>query len=205
MKKVYLIRHAESLSNIGKKCTDAYSSELSELGKKQAMAIPSFFSEPIKCVMCSKMERAKLTAEETIKQFPLAITKSLEIQEFVYLSKENYFNTTTNERKIIKNDYWQINNPHYKMSEDSESFCDFLLRVENFIKEIAGTNIFPIAVFTHKYFIKGIMWYNFSRTKTNYFNPLEFKRFCDSIQIENAEIIPSILVEDMLFLGKKLN
>jgi len=205
MKKVYLIRHAESLSNIGEKCMDAYSSELSDLGKKQAMEIPSFFSEPIKYIMCSKMLRAKLTAEETIKQFPLSIIKTSEIQEFVYLSKDNYINTTVNERKIIKNDYWQNSNPHYKMSEDSESFCDFLVRVENFIKEIASVNTFPIAVFTHKYFIKGVIWYNLSRKEKNYFNPIEFKKFCDSFQIETAKIIPSILVEDVLFLGETLN
>jgi hypothetical protein len=39
-----------------------------------------------------------------------------------------------------------VGNPHYKMSEESESFCDFLLRVETFVKEIAMTNVFPIAV-----------------------------------------------------------
>ena len=205
MQKVYLIRHAESLSNIGEKCMDAYSSELSELGKKQALEIPSFFSEPIRCIVYSKMVRAKLTAEETIKQFPSSIIKPLEIQEFVYLSKDNYTNTTANERKIIKNDYWKNNNPYYKTSENSESFCDFLTRIETFIKEIALTNIFPVAVFTHKYFIKGIIWYNLSRKEKNYFNPIEFKKFCDSFQIETAEIIPSILVEDVLFLGKTLN
>lgn len=205
MKKVYLIRHGESLSNIGEKCMDAYSSELSEYGKKQAMEIPSFFPESIKCIIYSRMVRARLTAEETIKRFPLAMTKSSEIQEFVYLSKNDYVNTSADERKIIKTDYWENSDPYYKISEDSESFCDFLIRVEDFIKEVALINCSPIAVFTHKYFIKGIIWYNFSRTKINYYNPLDFKKFCDSIQIENAEIIPGVLVEEILFLGKKIN
>jgi len=205
MKKIFLIRHAESLSNIGEKCMDAYSSGLSESGKKQALKIPSFFSEPIKCIMYSKMIRAKLTAEETIKQFPSAVVKLSEIQEFIYLSKDDYNDTTFNERRIIKKDYWQNSDPHYKMSEDSESFCDFLLRVESFIKEIASVNTFPIAVFTHEYFIKGVIWHNLSRKEKNYFNPMEFKKFCDSFPIENTEIIPGILVEDVLFLGKALN
>jgi len=185
----WLIRHGQSTANLGTWSCDPNDIILTEKGYRQALAIADQITTRPDLIISSPMQRALQTAASTRNKWADVPVEIWPIQEFSYLSPPKYQTTTADERKKIIHDYWQKAIPAYCDGEHSESFSDFINRVEAFHRELLKKNGF-IVIFGHGQFFKAFLLgyrHGFSVTPAW----MTLFRQCETAQpILNGEIIP---------------
>ncbi|MEK7136468.1 MAG: phosphoglycerate mutase family protein [Patescibacteria group bacterium] len=156
MNRVFLIRHAESDSNIGTVLEHQNSIKITPAGKKQAEELAEILEKPDK-IICSRYIRTIETAEPLINKFSDAeINLWVDTHEFQPINPERYQNITTEERDSLHRKYWQNIDPLYNDGGEAESFKDFTIRVNLAIlkmKQLQGLNY----IFTHGHFIRCVI------------------------------------------------
>ncbi len=157
MKDIWLIRHGESLSNMGEKTTHPGTSTLTQRGLLQARCITSCIQDKPDIIIHSAYTRAQQTAQPTIEKFPACIVEEWPVEEFVYLHHEKYLNTTKHDRGVDVDQYWEECNPVRKDSDDAESFVDFIDRMEMIVEKLMHIEG-HIMVFTHGHVIRAMIW-----------------------------------------------
>jgi len=202
MKNVYLIRHAQSLSNVGYENTPEEDCDLTDIGRLQVDdLLKTLKAKSIKTIIHSSLQRSKQTAELIACHFQNVIIECWDVQEFFYLPLDASIDK--NMRMKRKNKYWSNADGGYKEDKTTESFINFLQRVDNFLIQLESTNLdLPIAVISHKYFIKGILWSNLTKNCADYCNPQRFYEFCNTIPFANGSIVNGILDSQKLFVGE---
>lgn len=158
MNNIWLIRHGESLSNLGERTASPELVGLSDKGKKQSEQIAQLIDTQPNLVVYSPFIRTKSTAQPVIDKYPDSLFEEWPIQEFTYLSTEKYHNTTRFERVTSKTVYWEKCDANYKDGEGAESYNEFLARVEVCINKLKKQQGF-VLVYTHGHVIRTIMWY----------------------------------------------
>jgi len=201
-RNIYLIRHAESFNNIDDIKIYIYNAKLTEKGLLQSKVIPSCI-EDIELIVHSKLERTYQTASDTIIQYPEAMVQMWNVHEFNYLGEDKFAFSEKKKRRKAKARYWEKDDMHYSNNQNAETFCGFLMRVEEIVQKINHLDVGNIAIFTHKYFIKGICWHLLIKEKDIYYSPKRFKEFCDSCIINPKSIIKIIASEKKIFLDNK--
>jgi hypothetical protein len=81
------------------------------------------------------------------------------VQEFTYLSSKHYANATVSDRRSAANRYWFKCDPDYWDGPESETFNQMIYRVEETIEKIKDKKLDYILVFSHGWFIRGLLWY----------------------------------------------
>lgn len=156
MNKVFLIRHAESESNIGGVFEHQNTIKITHLGKKQAEGLLEVLEKPDR-IICSGYIRTIETAEPLINKFPDSeIHLWLNTQEFQPIDSQKYKNISTEERNELHEQYWLKMDPFYTDSATTESFVDFVERVNLSIlkmKTLQGLNY----IFTHGNYIRCVI------------------------------------------------
>lgn len=203
-KKLYLIRHAESYNNIETQ-NYHYDSTLTNLGKKQSVHIAMFLDDNIDLIIHSKLTRTKETADFTIQRFFNATVQQWCVQEFNYLGENNATIIEKQKRKHNKKNYWSQKNPNYRFNDQAESFFDFLDRVESFVTKIIESNSNAIVVFSHKYFIKGVLWHSIMNNTEKYYSVKDFYDFCNLYSLDNANIVPCFIIDKSLYFSRISN
>lgn len=143
MHKVFIIRHGESMANIGKSSENPNNIPLSEKGQRQALNLIDILTElNVPEVYCSEFLRAQQTALPFIttsnKALHIVPTVGCQhvigafagIQEFTFLCTTKYANTTPADRRSARNGFWQNWDLDFQDSNTSESFNTLLDRVE---------------------------------------------------------------------------
>ncbi len=153
MKKVIIVRHGESIGNIGIRTPHAHSIPLSETGHEQARALVEVLEEPEALVYSSYLRTQQTAAPFLEKYSALSPEEWDSIREFTYLSGEKYNNTTVEERTVPKEAFWNNNDPHYTDGDDAESFAQFIERGEQVLQDIALHQAQHIVLFSHEQFI----------------------------------------------------
>lgn len=199
-KKLYLVRHAQSYSNV-KGTKYICDSELTELGLKQAAKVSRCFDDDITLVIYSEFQRTKQTADFTIHRFPNAEIEEWNVQEFNYLGELKISIVDKEKRNNEKNIYWKQAELHYRYNDIAESFNDFLKRIEKFIFDIQECDKETIAVFSHKYFISGILWYALTNNTIKYYSLSDFNNFCKLYYVGNADIVPCLINGTKIYIG----
>lgn len=157
-KKILLIRHAESESNIGLPTSDPALIFLSPGGHEQAERLVDKLASPPELVVTSHYIRTQQTAEPVIKKYPHAPCEEWGIHEFTYLSPGKCKNTTRNERLPMVKQYWDSCDPSYCDGPGAESFGDFINRVKATINKIQERKEQSIVLFSHGQFIAALLW-----------------------------------------------
>ena len=99
-KRIFLVRHAESFSNIGEISAHTHAVRITDNGKQQAEDLVELIEKPDRIIV-SKYLRTIETAEPTIKKYTDAeIHLWIDIHEFDYIDKKKYANTD-NENKNL--------------------------------------------------------------------------------------------------------
>lgn len=152
---IYLIRHAQSMANVNKRCTSHASITLTEHGIVQAEQLAQQLPQAHR-VFISPFLRTFQTAKPLLLRDHLK-PEVFQIQEFSYLSDAKCQNTTLEERKPFVDKYWAYSNPDYQDAEDAESFTEFYQRVMSFSKILNGLkDIYQtqnLMVFSHGQFL----------------------------------------------------
>ena len=140
---VYLIRHAESVSNAGERTASHGGAELSSEGRRQAEALTARIGFRPDLIVVSPFVRTRQTAEE----WP--------VQEFSFLDADRCADTTQEERRPLAEAYFARNDPDYVDGKDAESFNQLLARVDDMLtrlRALPGEN--KTVVFTHGNFMR---------------------------------------------------
>lgn len=161
MSTIFLIRHGESQSNAGLPTSSPDVVELTDRGWKQAEDITRLFEEAQihpDLIVTSSYKRTKQTAAPTTLAFPNALEEEWSVEEFTYLSSWHQELSTMTERRPMVEVYWDIANPTLVDKAGSESFKQFIVRVQKVIKRLKQTRLETIAMFSHEQFICALLW-----------------------------------------------
>lgn len=155
MKKLYLIRHAQSIANAWLPSSDPASIPLTDLWKKQASLLAENRTETIDMIIYSQYSRTYETAQPMIDKFINAsVVLSPYIHEFTYLDPLQCMNTTMHQRKEARENFWNNNDLFHQDWPNAESVDQFLTRVHLFIDYINALPVQKIVTFSHWQYIR---------------------------------------------------
>ena len=153
---IWLIRHGESVANVGHATFDYGAIELTARGRNQADAVAAACAEMPKWVGVSPYLRAKQTAEPLLAKYPATQIIELAVQEFTYLASAKTVGMDSANRQPLVDEYWTRREPDYCDGDGAESFASFWRRVMQFLSDTAERDGFGI-VYTHEQFIRGVL------------------------------------------------
>ena len=193
MHRMFLIRHGQSQTNAGGRNSDPKAVELTTIGNEQARRIAAFLKSytSLNLIVTSSYVRTKQTAGPTIREFRYVPHKEWEVQEFTYLSPAYFGYSNIHERRPMVEAYWEQSNPGYNNGKGSETFSDFILRVERFITRSTRSALKTenLAIFSHEQFINGVLWCLKGRPTLIDTNAMrDFRHYCQENRISNGSI-----------------
>lgn len=154
MNKIFIIRHAESQTNIGGIFEHKNIVKLTKNGKKQAEKLSEILKTPNKIIV-SKYIRTIETAEPFIKKFPNSVVELwIDLHEFDYINPKRHIGINLKKREKIVTEYWQKENPFYKDSSNTESFMELVERVNVVILKLKKLPLGINYIFSHGNFIR---------------------------------------------------
>ena len=204
MKDFWLIRHAESLANIGATTSTTREIPLSETGLKAADELVNSIDDRPDLIVISPYVRTRQTAEPFLELYPDVEVETSLVQEFTYLSVSRCRRTNFEDRKSWVKEYWDRSDPAYCDGDQSESFAEFIGRCSRFVTKMREREFELAFVFTHEQFIKGVLWYSmrFGREMTTE-SMKSFQKFMVSFSIPNTAIVKVKIDEDgQFYFGK---
>lgn len=158
MKRIWLIRHGESIANAGQATQDHRNIPLSQEGLRQAQALAIQIPRKPDLIITSPYLRAQQTAMCTIGRFPDTVTGIWDcVHEFVYLSPKTCVGTTSQQRRPRVIAYWRKKDPDYVDGEGAESYRDLLHRIDRTLELLASRPEKFILVFSHAQFIRNLL------------------------------------------------
>ena len=191
MKKIWLIRHGESIANAGEPTQDHSTIPLSTQGIKQAQALALQIPEEPGLIVTSPYLRAQQTAMLTIGRFPNAATGIWDcIHEFVYLAPATCVGTTFTQRRPRVIAYWRKLDPDYIDGEGAESYRQLIERIERTIAILHRRREKFILLFTHAQFIRNflLVYQNPGRTAEEYMAMFRHSHPVRNCQINEIEM-----------------
>lgn len=159
MKEIYIIRHAESISNAGEITNDHNNIPLTEKGRGQAEELAKTFTVEPELIVLSSYTRTKETAMPFINRNPTVPIETWDVEEFTYLDPAIYNGTSKKDRAIPSFNYWKEADIHHKTADEAESFYEFSKRIEKFVEQLRERKEKRIVVFSHGRFIYGLNVY----------------------------------------------
>lgn len=159
MKKIYLVRHGESLGNVGS-FRQGPEATLTDEGTKQAISVAGRFKDvKIDKIFSSPQMRAKLTAEAIAKELNKEIIFSdLLIEKKVPTAIVGKQRTDPFVVDVDKQIRENIHNLDWKHS-DEENFLDLKERAKKFFEMIESQEEENILVVTHGIFMRCLAAY----------------------------------------------
>ena len=135
----YLIRHGESNANAGERTENESKIRLTELGKLQAeTTCRTLLNSDITRIVASSYPRAIQTARPLAEKLNIPI-EIWPIHEFSYLDPQVANNTTQQERKKLREEFWGKMSVSWRHSAHTESFSEFLQRITWCKEQILAT------------------------------------------------------------------
>jgi 2,3-bisphosphoglycerate-dependent phosphoglycerate mutase len=208
---VLLIRHGESHANAGLPTAHPKTVRLTKKGLEQVENIPSALLKDNllpDLVVYSSYARSQQTAEPTLSTFPSIPKEEWPIHEFTYLSSWHATHSTVHERRALVNEYWDNSDPTSIDAPGSESFEQFVARVEGVIERLKQAKQNIIAVFSHEQFICGLLWLlqgDLSEgTLVDITAMRDFRNFYHNNRIHNGTIVRVDLLDGLEYTGYKV-
>lgn len=186
MKRIWLIRHGESIANAGAPTDDHETIPLSEIGHKQAQALSQYIPYHPDLIVTSPFLRTQQTADYTIKRYPEASVAVWDVQEFTYLAPATCVGTTAADRRERVDKYWQRLDPDYIDGEGAESFAMLLSRAKAAIEQLSISNSGFTIIFTHAQFIRAMQ---LLKVNMNQDTQYLMQQFRDLPRYGNCEVI----------------
>ncbi|MEI6810885.1 MAG: histidine phosphatase family protein [Candidatus Nomurabacteria bacterium] len=159
MKEIYIIRHAESISNAGEKTDNHDTIPLSEKGRTQSMELAEKLNIVPELIIVSPYSRTRETAEPFIAKHSSVPIETWDVQEFTFLDPKNYNGTTGEQRFEAAKKYWIEASIHHKEAEDVESFSEMTKRMSKLMSDLKERPEKTITIFSHGRFIHGLKLY----------------------------------------------
>lgn len=133
MKTLYIVRHGQSLANTGAESMPDQSIPLTLKGEQQAQKLCERWHIRPSVIYCSKLLRAKQTAQLFCEKYQLEAQPLALLNELRCLAFETVKGMQGEQRRVIAKEYWDTADIHYRDAMNADSFADFLTRVDGFI------------------------------------------------------------------------
>ena len=187
---IYLIRHAESVSNAGGKTMSDQENPLSETGRQQSVDLLQRIPEKPDLIIVSPYSRTQQTAEPLIGKYPDVPVEIWNVQEFTFLDTLRCKDTTHEERRIYREEYLSKNDHDFVHGTGAESFNQMLQRVDDALDRLKkmDENKF-IVIFTHGHFIRATLARNERKNVT-------IEGVLRGTAIDNTDIIELAVMRD---------
>jgi broad specificity phosphatase PhoE len=154
---VYMVRHAESVSNIGLASSDPATIGLTSRGLAQAKQLARDWPEAPDLIVVSPYVRAQQTAVPLRERFSHVQTETWPVQEFTFFNLRNAAAITGEQRIPLVKAYWERCDPNEKHAE-AESFAEFWARVSEFRQRVEGFECERLVVVTHGGFMRAFSY-----------------------------------------------
>lgn len=197
MKTLYFIRHGQSLANTGAKSLPEFEIPLTELGQEQAKIllanwqkmdlIPSY-------IYHSQMLRAKQTAQVFADNFDLPLEELELLNEFRCLSFATVADMIGEQRAEASKKFWQTADISHRDGDDSDSFEQFLARVDSIIQQSDNFNDNSL-LFCHGNWIGLLAWRLLGCEVKNNADMQRFRQFQTALPINNT-VVYQLKIED---------
>lgn len=197
MKTLYFIRHGQSLANTGAKSLPEFEIPLTELGQEQAKIllanwqkmelIPSY-------IYHSQMLRAKQTAQVFADNFNLPLEELELLNEFRCLSFTTVADMIGEQRAEASKKFWQTADISHRDGDDSDSFEQFLARVDSIIHQSDYFNDNSL-FFCHGNWIGLLAWRLLGCEVKNNADMQRFRQFQTALPMNNT-VVYQLKIED---------
>lgn len=205
MKKILLVRHAQSVTNAGDVSENTKNVELTDRGHQQAKHLVNICDKP-ELFITSPYVRTQQTSAFLRNKMPEVSHEEWdEVKEFTFLSESNWRNSSKADRKPFVDVFWEKADPEYCDGGGAESFSTFMCRIQTFLQKLKERSENIITVFTHGQFMKAVLW----QIITNYTYPASSDamkatdKFLQSIIMPNTGIIEMNYDKDRWYLSLK--
>jgi probable phosphoglycerate mutase len=155
----FIIRHAQSAANAGKRTTDPATVPITEMGIRQARYSAGLIPERPVLVATSSYRRTVQTAEPLLQRYPGVPLEQWPVEEFTYLDSAACAETTYTERTTRRHEYWTRCDPLWGDGTGCECFADFIARVRRFERKLllqAAEE--TVVIFTHGLVMRALLW-----------------------------------------------
>ncbi len=115
LKTLTFIRHAQSVSNAGGITLPHHQIPLTELGHRQAHALPGLLNMNPACVVVSTMIRTHQTAKPFCTQVGIKAIDRQGLDEFSVIDPEMIKGMTGDQRKPLVQAYWDDPDPQRRL------------------------------------------------------------------------------------------
>ena len=146
---IWLIRHAESLSNAGHITTDTATVPLTVQGQEQAQRLAEMIVMPPDLCVTTPYIRTAFTAAPLMNRFPSMTREVWEMHEFNCLSHVRFQSTTMAERAPFVREYWERADPDFEDGVGAENFNSLLRRLKKALADLEKRQEKFSVIFTH--------------------------------------------------------
>jgi alpha-ribazole phosphatase len=186
-KRLYFVRHGESVSNAGGVTMEHSAIPLTERGQAQAREVAARLPQNPAQVLTSPYVRARDTAAPYCQRVHLPAQIEPLLKEFSVLDPAMLEGMTGEERRPIANAYWERADPHVRMGAQAETFEEFSARVERFL------NVLPklpseSVLFGHGIWFGRLCWRLDGHAARDAQDMKAFRRFQQSMAMGNGAV-----------------
>lgn len=193
-KRIWLIRHGESIANTGGVSSDPALVPLTQKGHSQAVLLVEQFTAAPELIVTSSYIRTTETARPVLRLYPNVSREEWPVHEFTYISPSRCKNTNMADRKPLVEQYWKRADPNYCDGEGAESFNSFLGRARSSLSLLKDRKEEFIAIFTHGQFMCAVKWLlDQSVDSVKVSDMLAFRKFISALAPKNGEIEEIVL------------
>lgn len=190
MKTLYFIRHGQSLANTGAKSLPDFEIPLTELGQTQAKTLLANWQNmdlnPTH-IYHSQMLRAKQTAQVFADNFNLPLQELDLLNEFRCLSFATVADMVGEQRAEVAKNFWQTADISHRDGEDSDSFEQFLARVNGIIQQADDFDDNSL-FFCHGIWIGLLAWRLLGCEVKNNADMQRFRQFQTALPMDNTVV-----------------
>lgn len=198
MTEIWFIRHGESVSNAGGITASSHCIPLTETGTEQARGVSLAVDQTPALIVTSPYIRTLLTAQPTLDRFPGVRHETWDVHEFTYLPLDAYVGTTIEQRRPLRDLFWQQMDPAFTHGGGAESFSGFLQRARDLIDRLKGEKTGPVLVFSHGIFLHAVRRLAAEPLSSDAALMQDFIRHYHDDPIDNCRILKAHIREDAL-------
>lgn len=192
MKKIYLVRHGQSITNAGGALQPNPQIQITELGKRQAEEVADWIIQTlgsnVDSINISKFIRTKQTAQPLIDKTGVQPNVIDGLEEFDYLSFAALDGVAFAKRLEEADAFWAHKAPDDLHGADAESYQSFYNRVATVLAHFKSLPAGNHVVYTHGLWISMLVWQILGQPHESNLDMRKFRQFELSIRAKNCEV-----------------
>lgn len=158
MRKIYFVRHGQSVCNVGGVTMEHAEIPLTGTGKAQAHLLAQLLPERPAEVLVSPFKRARSTAAPYCEKHNVVPWVQSVLREFETFDTELIAGMNGDQRKPVIDVYWDEASPSKRMGDRAETFQEFDARVNTFMECVMPTLQDRTVVFGHGMWLACLVW-----------------------------------------------